>query len=223
LALDKLGEVDDMSNKGCGCLGILGLIGVLIIFNSLYDKNKTTPKPQIENIKEKHPGLFIHEDPNSDFNKMSPAEHLSQAKKYLADKSNNWPYGRLSLAKKHLDAIQKENDEYKEAQILLKETAKRRKIDMEFAKKLNVKLEIDNRKNYAKQLELNYLEAGMDIEVSVSGKNQTTITLKNILLSRPVIYKLNKDGELLSKFKSLGFNKAIFSDGYNSYTYDLTK
>ncbi|MFZ5447991.1 MAG: hypothetical protein ACOZFS_05075 [Thermodesulfobacteriota bacterium] len=212
-----------MNKKGCGCLGVLGIIVVLIIFGSLSEKNKTTPKSNIENIKNKHPDLFIYEDPNSDFNKMSPSEHLSQAKKDLADKSSNWPYGRLSLAKKHLETIKKENDEYKEAQLLLKEIEKKRKLDMEFAKKLGIKLEIENRKNYVKQLELNYLEAGLDIEVSISGKNQTTITLKNILLSRPVIYKLTKDGELLSKFKSLGFKKAVFSDGYNSYTYDLTK
>jgi hypothetical protein len=212
-----------MSKKGCGCLGVLGIIAVLIIFSSLSEKNKNTPKSNIENIKDKHPDLFIYENPNSDFNKMSPAEHLSQAKKDLADKSTNWPYGRLSLANKHLDTIKKENDEYKEAQLLLKEIEKRKKLDMEFAKKLGVKLEIEKRINYVKQLELNYLEAGMDIEVSISGKNQTTITLKNILLSRPVIYKLTKNGELLSKFKSLGFKKAVFSDGYNSYTYDLTK
>ena len=189
-----------------------GLLLTIFILNKTANNKENTLK-----------SLYIYKDPNSTFNKMPPAEHLVQAKKDMADKSTNWPYGRLSLAKKHLDAIPVDSDEYNEAQQLLKETAKRRKLDIEYAKKLNIKIETDNRKDYAKRSEVNYLEAGMDVEVSTSGKNQTTIKSKNILFSRPFIYKLNKDGALLSKYKSLGFEKAIFSNGYETYTYDLTK
>lgn len=80
------------------------------------------------------------------------------------------------------------------------------------------------RQDYADQLERNYLDKGMDVYVRLSGKRKDTISIKYVLLSRPAVYKIQKDGQLLDEMRQLGFKKAIFADGMDTtYTFNLSE
>jgi len=76
----------------------------------------------------------------------------------------------------------------------------------------------------ARDFEDNALDKGMDMHVNVSGKNKDIITFRYVLISRPLVHKLGKDGELINRLRDLEFKKAIFTDGYDSsWTFDFSK
>jgi hypothetical protein len=83
---------------------------------------------------------------------------------------------------------------------------------------------VKGRMAYAKELETCFLEKGMDFYITVSGKSKTAITFKWILMSRPLVYQINKDELLLRSLKRRGFKTATFTDGYNqAWEIDLAK
>ena len=80
------------------------------------------------------------------------------------------------------------------------------------------------REEAATRMENKFLDQGMDVHVTVSGKNKDIITLKYVLISRPLVHQLNKDGTLIDNLQRMEFKKAIFTDGYRAtWTFDLTK
>jgi len=80
------------------------------------------------------------------------------------------------------------------------------------------------REEFASSYEQRMLSEGMDVHVRVSGNDKKTIQVKWVLLSRPLVYKLTREGDMLENFNSMGFTKVILTDGYNStWSYDLGK
>jgi hypothetical protein len=60
--------------------------------------------------------------------------------------------------------------------------------------------------------------------ISVSGENNTTLKIKHIFMSWPLVNKLNRNRNLFDIWQALGFNKVIFTDGYHtSWIYFLGK
>jgi hypothetical protein len=58
--------------------------------------------------------------------------------------------------------------------------------------------------------------------VRLLGQNKTTIRLEYILFSRPMVYKLTNETELLDVLKNKGFKEVIFYDTYRyTWKYDL--
>jgi hypothetical protein len=92
-------------------------------------------------------------------------------------------------------------------------------------KQLNKTIENNDvmvRKAFAKSYENNLLDQGVDARVNLSGAKKDHIKITFILINRVLLRQIEKDGELLAKFKKAGFKKATFSDGYNdSWYYDL--
>ncbi len=81
--------------------------------------------------------------------------------------------------------------------------------------------DVSGRKDYAKRLEGNFLNGGFDVTVTAVGVKATTLKLSFVLFSRPFVYKLTNDGtdhetELVTTWRSLGFKKAVFADGYGT-------
>ena len=157
---------------------------------------------------------------------LSAATHLAEAKKALADgykpagKDRSW--GRVKDAREHLEGIKSNDKEYAEAQRLLKEVNRREDEIEKWARVAAEKMLADERASFARRLETTYLDKGMDVTVSVSGANNTVIKLKYVLMSRPLVHNLVKDGDVISTFRSQRFKKAIFTDGYsNTWTYDV--
>ena len=84
-------------------------------------------------------------------------------------------------------------------------------------------LQANLRKDFAREAENRFLSSGLDFTVKASGKGNTTITYTYILMSRPMVYKLVNESNLLRDLKTIGFKKVTF-DGYDyRSSYDLTK
>ncbi|MEB3286253.1 MAG: hypothetical protein VKJ04_01995 [Vampirovibrionales bacterium] len=78
------------------------------------------------------------------------------------------------------------------------------------------------RQQYASKFESMLLEKGIDAAVTTSGRDRTTITVKYVLMNRPLVYSIwnNQDG--IAGLKAVGFKKLITTDGYsNSWSLDL--
>ena len=137
---------------------------------------------------------------------------LKEKPKYATD-DNSGTY--LWQAASKLEFIKKGDKEYPEAQNLLKHIHARQKIILEKTAAETDKRMATTRKEYAKELEFNFLDKlHMDTTVTVSGKNNTIIKIKWILWTRVTVYEFFKDGKIESTWRSMGFKKYILTDGY---------
>lgn len=158
--------------------------------------------------------------------KASSAESLTAAQKELDAwdpepdiyKKDRW--GNLIKAEELLGNIQPHDLEYQESTKLRAEIARRR-VDIEKVSKVEAeKLVASMRRDAAENLEEIFLKSGMDVTVKAEGKNSTILRLKYILWSRPLIYKLTHEHDILPGLWKAGFKKVIF-DGHDSYwTYE---
>ena len=64
----------------------------------------------------------------------------------------------------------------------------------------------------------------MDTTITTSGKDNTTLKIKFILVSRVLVNELTKDGVLPSRWEQMGFKTIVFTDGYReTWTMNLKK
>ncbi len=163
------------------------------------------------------------------FNRMTAADHLKEAQKALNEwKPNKDPmktsWGGVSDARKHLAAIPQNTPESAEKDKLLKEVVRREKEIEKVTRVVAYKIMVQQRKEFAKKYELSLLDAGMDTTITTLGKNHSTLRIKWVLMSRPLVYKLINDGATMANLRKLGFEKVVFTDGYDrTWTSDLTK
>ena len=232
---------------GIGCAGLFAMFVVLAIIGALMDKKNPESKPSTPTASAPSstspaatpspaPSSAPTPAPPSDSTVPPPspqeatdtqaqqrakesAEHFAEAKKALADgykptgKDRSW--GRVKDARQHLEQIQPTDKEYAEAQRLIQEVGRREAEIEKWAQAFA-------RQYYSDELEKVYLSKGMDVEVSVSGTDNTTIKLKYVLMSRPLVYQMTNDSSVTGKLRELGFKKIIFTDGYrNTWTHDL--
>jgi hypothetical protein len=206
-----------------GTLFLLMLVGYIL---NEHQKNKTAPnyaKKVNENVQQSK-NEEIEQHIKSDNIQITSEQLLSEVKKILQDKSKLYPIGLLNSAETQLKNIKKEDSEYEEAQILLKNIKSKQEVIIKEQKEKYKKGEIKFRSEFTKYLERKYLEKGLDIYVTSIGPDKTTIKLKYILMSRPLLYKLLSETQFLDELKSHGFKKAIFTDGYrDTWDFDLTK
>jgi hypothetical protein len=72
------------------------------------------------------------------------------------------------------------------------------------------------RLTYAETYERLMLKAGMDATVRTEGKNADTLAITYVLVNRPLVYNMVNDSDTTSEWRSLGFKRVRFSDGYES-------
>jgi hypothetical protein len=164
-------------------------------------------------------------------NKLTPANHLSEAKKALNDgyrpnkdiMKTTW--GRVTDAKNHLLSIPKNSPEWTgEGQKLWKEVERREKEINKAAEILTEKLMTEQRKKFAEQYEIALLDKGMDTTISTSGNSRTILRIEWILMSRPLVYKFINDESAMSNLRKLGFKKITFTDGYyHTWSHNLNE
>ncbi|UYO40900.1 hypothetical protein KQX62_06235 [Rhodopseudomonas palustris] len=75
---------------------------------------------------------------------------------------------------------------------------------------------LEKRRNAAKVMETTFLDGGSDVYVSAEGKEFRTLRIRYILMSRPLVYKIQKNDVMLNNWRDLGFREVILTDGYNS-------
>lgn len=193
---------------------ILGIIGYIL--------------GQFGKPEQKAPPSLTKQDES--FNKLTPAEHLEEAKKALSDgyKPNKdimkTTWGRVTDAKKHLEAIKTDTSEYNEAKNLMQEVSRREKEIKKVAAIIADQFMAEKRKNFSKEYEISLLDKGMDVHVSTSGKEHTILKIRWVLMNRPLVYKFITDKEAMPNLKKLRFKKIIFTDGYDmTWSFDLEK
>jgi len=97
--------------------------------------------------------------------------------------------------------------------------------DKEFAMKVSAVIAravVVMREAHASALEEVFISTGMDARVSAIGSNKSTLRIKFVLMSQPLVYKLQQEGLVSLRAKELDFKKVIYTDGYdNSWTVDL--
>jgi len=157
---------------------------------------------------------------------IDASAHLAAAKEALADgyrpTGADPCWGRVADAREHLLQIGPSDSGYLEARTLLQEVGRREVQIEKWATETASKLLTDQRVTYAQTLEKEYLKQGMDIYITVSGADNTTIRLKYVLMSRPIVYQLTSDEDAMNALRQQGFKKLILTDGYDStWTYDL--
>ena len=209
-----------MADKKIGCLGLLGILLLIGFFINMFGKEgKKYDSPEMKSGKHElsPPAQSNVEGKPDPFDSLIPSEHLKIAKEEI----NKYDFkkgkiGSLTEAKRHLTAISENSPEYKEVKKLepkIKQLEK--EIDRQ-AKIITENLMAITRKKYAKELENNLLNnARMDTTITTSGKNNTTLKLKYILVSRVFVNELTKDGKLQNTWRSMGFKTIIFTNGYN--------
>jgi hypothetical protein len=152
------------------------------------------------------------------------------------------PYGDWYNARSNLIAIKPSDPEFAEAKALAAQLdsfgLELANAEIRAAPAIRAKGEakvaaalynnVDGRKAYAYRLEENFLRSGMDVHVTPEGDKGTTLRVKYVLFSRPLMFKLQEEGKLIpdiiDQAKARGFRKLIMWNGYDlSWTWDLTK
>jgi hypothetical protein len=68
------------------------------------------------------------------------------------------------------------------------------------------------------------LKNGIDAHITARGIGNKIYKFEYILLSRPLVYQMVNENNLVTKLRSHGFTKAILTDGNDrTWTFDLTK
>lgn len=71
------------------------------------------------------------------------------------------------------------------------------------------------RRQFADQVEKRFLERGLDVYVSVRGREDRTLRMEWILAGRPEAYQLKNNRQLMNNLADLGFEKFELTDGYS--------
>lgn len=136
----------------------------------------------------------------------------------LENKLENVYYANPTLNKALIDTLYAHR--INRNRYILEEKTKRAMLDKkEIAERAKQEREFDNtqaaiRKAYAEKLREKYLDDGMDIKVSVYGKNNTNIKLSFVLFNDVWTHKMQK-GTLIGEIQRMGFKTLSLSDGYD--------
>jgi hypothetical protein len=149
---------------------------------------------------------------------MTPAEHLDEARRALADgyKVDANPiktiWGRVRDARKHLEEIQPGCPQYKAAQSLLHATLLReRRIDhvcLNVANQVMVK----QREILAQELEQHYKGRGLFIDIELSGPDKTLMKLMCPVVRETLIDKIVDETNFFDYLKEAGFKRVVMYD-----------
>lgn len=215
----------EIKRPGCfvTAIGIIGIIWILgLVFKGADKINEFLISPKQAQVTEKADQAAPQHAPDRP-KEMTPSENLAEAKRLLAQKSKDTPHGFVVEANIRLKKIPEKASEYDEAQKLLRKTDKLTKaLEKEAAKNFQAEQKA-KRLIYGPLLEGDFLDKGYDIYVKILGKDATTLHVRWALVSRPYVHSIGKDHSLIQKWKEMGFKKAVFSDGYRSWEFDLTK
>lgn len=191
------------------------LFGMPILCCAISGINSKQSKVEVSNSNQKNAALQTVAPTPA----QKPDQTLAEAKKALNDGFNekNGAYGKIVVAKPLLQSITSDQKEYKEAQTLLKEVARREVLIDKMAGRVARRIVVE-------QMEKKMLSEGMDFEFTTSGPDEDILRVKYVLMSRPLVYKVTNETEFLQNMRIGGFKKVTFTDGYDdSWTFDLTK
>jgi len=187
---------------------ILGiLLGLFLLGIFLPDppkKEKSTPNKIIAQVKEPEKPVEVPES------ELTSKERFAKAKKLLGEDDTRWDGWR------YLNTIKEDDKEYPEAKKLRRPEEARQETRVKKEQAEEEKRTASARKEYAESLEYDLLNnSRMDTTITTSGKNNTTIKIKYILVSIVFVNELTKKEEFINNLRRLGFKKLVFTDGYH--------
>lgn len=143
---------------------------------------------------------------------MTKQQHLERARTLVA---NGHGYAALD----DIAVIQSTDPEFAEARKLAARAETLKKKENRESAQRDEQLAIDSREAYAREFETMMLEQYQDFYVRTSGPKSTILTIRYVLMSRPLVYKLTTSDTFMNKLRFLGFKKVVFTDGYyNTWT-----
>lgn len=81
---------------------------------------------------------------------------------------------------------------------------------------------VQQRKNFAEQIEVAFLDDGIDFEVTLKGKHKDQLRIKWVLMGRAAVHAMTSGTGFLENAEKAGFKRVTFTDGfYESLYYDL--
>ena len=86
---------------------------------------------------------------------------------------------------------------------------------------LRPKVELLTREVYAKTLERNMMDKNFNAQIDAKGQNKQTLQYKYPLMSRVMAYKMANDGAVFDSARKAGFKKVIFTNGLDTWEYQL--
>jgi hypothetical protein len=102
--------------------------------------------------------------------------------------------------------------------------AKFQKVKMRADEQRLAKEARKRRQEYASKAETIFLDNWQSATVTTSGKDDATLRIEYVLVSKALVYQFLKRDGFVAGCKALGFKRLVFSDGYNqSWSIDLTK
>lgn len=210
------------------------LIGVLCVVG-LVNYGISSYQDEQRKAFEEQSRLQAQEEAKKKLESITPAQHLAKAKSLLTGWEPNinriqTDHQKIAQARIHLDAIPPTSPEGAEAKNLQdlasKLDQKREALAKQLvqnqereAKALADKVMRKQRENIKNKLDEIFLTMGMDVNIRLSGKEKTTIKMENILMGRPLVYRLTNETKILELLQNTGFKRVIFSDGETNYTY----
>jgi hypothetical protein len=166
----------------------------------------------------------------ADFNSLSPAQHLEQAKLLLRVDDQHPTAKEADLGLKHIAAIPKNSALYSQGKATQQqfEVAAHRKEEQNARKRVE-----DARKQakdeaqakrilrdaMAKTLENKMLDEGYNVDVNAIGADHTTLRIKWILVSKAMAHNLSKQGDFFDNARKVGFRRVEITDGYEQTWY----
>jgi len=164
------------------------------------------------------------------FSCMAATEHLDEAKKALADGYKpdtnlmKAVWGRVSDARRHLEAIGPESPAYVAVRGLMNEVHLReRKIEIVCIGITN-HLMIKQREILTDELEQYYLNRGILISIELSGPDKTSIRLVCPLLRETSIERILHETNFFTHLRRAGFKRVILGDNEEyARTYSIEK
>lgn len=150
------------------------------------------------------------------FDKLSPIEHLAEAKKLL---NIDGPQVSISEGLEHIAAIDKGSPLYKQADQTRRafEEARRKRDAQEAKRKQLAEAAAKHllRIELAKTLENKMLDQGLNVDISAIGADQTVLHIKWILVSKAIAHNLSKEADFFSNARLVGFKRIEITDGYD--------
>jgi flagellar biosynthesis GTPase FlhF len=193
---------------------LVAVVGVAIVINSVsatHSKNQ-----QAEERKQRVEEEQKRREADAAFNSMTSAQHIEQAR--LALKPNSTLSG-INEGIRNLEAISASAPEAAEAKALQRKLAVAKERLERARAAAEASTERAERTLFAKTMENNLLHQGLSVDVLAIGKDNTTLHIKWVLVSKALAYQLSEKGEILESARKIGFRRVEITDGYNETWY----
>ena len=173
----------------------------------------------VSQVELERPAVSVRQEDEKSFLRKTAKQHVAEAKKALADgyKPNKNPlkasWGRVSDAKRHLEAVKPKSKEYPEAKRLIKKVQARLAEMEKVSVTLVENLMMRQREMLVEELEFLCLTKGLEARIALSGPGKSRLVMECAPFCEAHVHKITRDSDFLAYLEKAGFTKATLGDG----------